>query len=143
MPSHARITSGGDTQAAGHGRQRLKIAALGYYASRHGMDADEARVTSARTFVCKTAIEFGEALGLLKNRRTDLYLQADCEMLLTIAIAYGEARHGNDADVGMTREGMAMLCQEAANFCESLPLKDEAAKRPAGPSFQLGNGVRP
>jgi hypothetical protein len=137
------MSSGGDSAAAGRARQHLKIAGLGYYASRHGMDADEARVSSARDFVCQQAIAYAETVMPLKNRRTDLYRQADCERLLDVAIAYGECRHGNDADVGMTREGMAMFCQEAVNFYESLPLKEEPAKRPGSLPFQLGNGVRP
>ena len=143
MPPQPGFTSGGDSHASGKGRQRLKIAALGYYASRHGIDADEARVNSARDAVKKKAIEFAESVGGLKKRRTDLYRQADCEMLLTLAIAYGECRHGNDADVGMSREGMAMLCQEAVNFYESLPLLEEPAKRSTAVPFQLGAGVRP
>jgi len=106
------------------------------------MDADAARVESARDFVCRQAIAYAETVVPVKNRRTDLYRQADCEMLLTIALAYGECRHGNDADVGMTREGMGMFCQEAVNFYESLPLKEDPAKRSSLP-FQLGNGVRP
>jgi hypothetical protein len=143
MPPQPRMPSGGDSAAAGRARQHLKISALGYYASRHGIDADEARVKSARDFVCQIAIVYAEAVMPVKNRRTDLYRQTSCERLLDVAIAYGECRHGNDADVGMTREGMAMLCQEAVNFYEALPLKEDAAKRSTLPPFQLGTGMRP
>ena len=142
MPPQARIPSGADSHVAARARQRLKLAGIGYFNARHGVDADEALAMAARNFLCKIAIEFAEALGLM-NRRTDLYLQGDSEMLQITAIAYGAARHGSDADVGMTREGMATLCQAAIDFGESLPLKDEVAKRPAGMHFQLGNGVRP
>ena len=143
MPPQPGFTSGGDSHASGKARQHLKIVALGYYASRHGMDSDEVRVNNARDEVCKKAIVFAESVGKLKKRRTDLYRQADCETLLTLAIAYGECRHGNDADVGMSREGMAMLCQEAVNFYESLPLWEEPAKRSTAIPLQIGAGVRP
>jgi len=60
-------------------------------------------------------------------------------MLCVVAIAYASSRHGVDADVGMAREGLAMLCQAAIDYAESLP-REDAAKRSA-PHLQIGNGV--
>ena len=143
MPAHARVNgSAGDSHAAGRGRQRLKIAAIGYAHVRHGIDADIDKACAGNRKLCQMAIEFVAALpgSLLKNRRIDLYAQGNSEMLQFIAIAYAGARHGVDADVGMAREGLAMLCQEAIDYVESLPREDQP-KRPADPHLQIGNGV--
>jgi hypothetical protein len=133
----------GDSLAAGRGRQRLKLAAIGYTNARHGVDATPEIASAALALLCKMAIEFVEALPgfLVKNRRTDLYRQVDSEMLQLAAIAYASSRHGIDADVGMAREGLALLCQASINFVEQLP-KEDPPKRTV-PSFQLGAGVRP
>ena len=145
MPSYARV-NGGDSQAAnshaaGRGRQRLKLGAMGYASARHGVDTDVDLARAATKFLCQMAIEFVAALPgtHLKNRRIDLYAQANTEMLQLAAIAYASARHGIDADVGMAREGLAILCQAAIDFVESLPREDQ--KRSADPHFQIGNGA--
>jgi hypothetical protein len=143
MPSHTRVT-GGDSHAAGVARQRLKLAAIGYANSRHGIDAEIGLVNAAIGFLCQRAIEFVEALpgSHLMHRRGDLYRQGDSEKLQHTAIAYACARHGIDADVGMSREGMATLCQAAIDFVESLPKEDQPSKRAADPHFQLNGGAR-
>jgi len=142
MQARARVGGGGDSLAAGRGRQRLKFAAIGYASARHGVDADDDLVTAADALLRKMAVEFAEALsGPRKNRRPDLHLQGDSEMLRLCAIAYASSRHGIDADVGMAREGMAMLCQAAIDFDESLP-RDESPKRSGNAHLQLGNGAR-
>lgn len=140
MPSHAR-TSSGDSQAAGRGRQKLKLAAIGYAHSRHGIDADADKIRVAVLSLRKMAIEYVETLPgtHLRNRRLDLFAQGNSEMLEYAAIAYSGARHGVDADVGMAREGMTLLCQEAINFAESLPMAEP--KRPVDPHLQIGNGA--
>ena len=142
MPAQARV-SGSDSHAAGRCRQRLKIAGVGYAHARHGIDADLDRVRAASIHLCQIAIEFVAALPgtLLRNRRLDLVAQADRTMLENAAIAYSSVRHGIDADVGMAREGMAMLCQAAIDFVESLPREDQASKRPTDPLHQIGNGA--
>ena len=144
MPPHARV-SGSDSQGAGRGRQRLKLAGLAYYNVRHGIDADAESARAARMFLRKMAIEFVGTLPgtYLKNRRLDLYTQGDDEMLVLAAIAYASSRHGIDADVGMTREGLALLCQAAIDFVESLPRDDQSTKRSTDPHLQIGNGVQP
>lgn len=140
MPSHARVI-GGDSHASGRGRQHIKLAAIAYAAARHGVDATVELVNAARMFLRRKAIEFVETLpgASLKNRRPDPSL-GDSEMLELVAIAYACARHGIDADVGMSREGLALLCQASIDYVESLP-KEEPTKRTANPHFQLGNGV--
>lgn len=141
MPPHARVNAG-DSLAAGLGRQRLKLAAIGYVNARHGLDADVDLMNAGITFLCQKALEFVEALSgkHLKHRRADLYRQGDNETLKLAAIAYANARHGIDADVGMAREGLALLCQAAIDYVESLP-KEDLPKRSASAHLQLGNGA--
>lgn len=136
MPSHPRA-SGGDTPAAGRARQRLKLAANGYFTSRHGVDADIDLARGARGLLRKMAFEYGEAFfGSQLKKRFDLS-QGDDEMLQLAALAYASSRHGIDADVGMAREGLALLCQAAIDFYESLP-KEDSVKRSADPRLQIG-----
>ena len=87
----------------------------------------------------RLALEYAEAVTgtSTKNRRLD---KGDDEVLCFAAIAYTGSRHGIDADVGMAREGMGMLCQEAINFAESCP-REESTKR-SGPRLHLGEGAR-
>jgi hypothetical protein len=146
MPSHVRATGGdarGDSQAAGRGRQRLKLSAIAYNSARHGVDATVELAQAALWQMCQIGLEFVDALpgALLKNRRVDLYRQCDNEMLALAGIAYACARHGIDADVGMAREGLAMLCQAAIDFAELLPREDQS-KRSSNPNLQIGTGVQ-
>ena len=147
MPAHARVNGGdaytSNSHVAGRARQRLKLAAIGYVNARHGIDTDVDLARVGLMFLCQMAIEFVAALPgtHLKNRRIDLYAQGNNEMLQFAAIAYASARHGVDADVGMSREGLALLCQAAIDFVEALP-KEDQPKRPADPHLQIGNGAR-
>jgi hypothetical protein len=140
VPAHARFSSG-DSQAAGRGRQHIKLAALAYNSARHGIDATVEKTQAASVFLRRKAIEFVATLpgNLLRNRRLDPNL-GDSEMLELAAMAYASARHGIDADVGMAREGMALLCQEAINYTETLPMDDQS-KRQTNAHLQIGNGV--
>jgi hypothetical protein len=142
MPSHARV--GSDSPASqGRARQRLKLFAIGYVNARHGVDATVELVHAGLAALCQAALEFVETLpgALLKNRRIDLH-QGNHETLKLAAIAYVNARHGIDADIGMAREGLAILCQAAVNYVESLPREDATAsvKRTNG-HLQIGNGA--
>jgi hypothetical protein len=140
MPAHARV-SGGDSHAAGRARQHLKLAAIGYANARHGIDASAELSRAALVFLCQKAVEFVETLSgsSLKKHRIDLS-HGDHETLQLAAIAYASARHGIDADVGLVREGLALLCQSSINYVESLP-KEEASRRSAQPHLHLGNGA--
>jgi len=137
MPAHARAN--GDSLAAGHARQRLKLLAIGYASARHGVDGEIELARAGITRLCQGAVEFvlAAAPQALKNRRIDR--PGNSEMLQLAALAYANARHGIDADVGMAREGLAMLCQAAISYVESLPWED-SLKRPTSVHFQLGNG---
>lgn len=140
MPIHARV-SGSDSLAAGRARQKLKIVAIGYANARHGVDADVELTRAGLTRLCQAAVEFVDVLTgtQLKNRWTDLCHQGDSVTLQLAAIAYMSARHGIDADVGMAREGLSLLCQAAISYVESLPWEDPS-KRPTNQHFQLGSG---
>lgn len=130
--------SGSDSHASGRGRQRLKLAATGYFCVRHGVDASEELSRAAVDLLCKTAVEFVGTLGAshTRGRRLDLYRQGDSQRLQLAAIAYASTRHGIDADVGMAREGLAMLCQAAIDYVESLP-KEDTGRRSAEARFQI------
>lgn len=56
------------------------------------------------------------------------------------AIAYANARHGIDADVGLSRAGLALLCQLACEYYEALANADPH-KRPLDPHLQIDNGA--
>ena len=142
MPAQARV-NGGDPQAAGRGRQRLKLGAIGYAHARHGMDTTLDLAHAALKHLCQMAIEFVATLpgAHFNNRRIDLYNQGNSEPLQIAAISYASARHGIDADVGMAREGLAALCQAAIDFVESLPVDDQPKR--SNPHLQIGNGARP
>ena len=136
------MSQGQDSLAAGRGRQRLKLAAISYVNTRHGIDADADLVRAGVKHLCKTAIEYVRTLpgDLLQNRQVDLHQHGDAETLKLAAIAYANARHGSDADLGMTREGLVLLCQAAIDYTGTLPLTD--SRRPTKASLQLGNGTR-
>lgn len=141
MPASVRV-NGGDSHAAGRARQHLKLAAIGYANARHGVDADAELARAAIGFLCQKAAEFVETLSVAspKNRRIDLQ-RGDHETLQLAAIAYASARHGIDADVGMTREGLALLCQAAINYVESLPKEEPLKRQGSSPRLQIGNGA--
>ena len=137
MPAYARAN--GDSLAAGHARQRLKLLAIGYASARHGVDGEIELVRAGIARLCQGAVEYVVAAApeALKNRRIDR--PGNSEMLQLAALAYANARHGIDADVGMSREGLAMLCQAAISYVESLPWVD-SLKRSSSVHLQLGNG---
>lgn len=56
------------------------------------------------------------------------------------AIAYGNARHGIDADQGLSRAGLALLCQAAIEYVEAITGSDPK-RRPIDPHLQLDNGT--
>lgn len=140
MPASGR-PNGSDSHVAARARQRLKLSAIGYASTRHGIDTDASLLRASIKLLRQMAIEFAQAVpGRHLKHRLDLYMQGDSEMLQSVAIAYASARHGVDADVGMAREGLALLCQTAIDFAETLP-REEASKRPSDPHFQIGSGV--
>ncbi len=141
MPSHTRV-NGGDSLAAGRARQRLKLSAIGYVNARHGIDTNVELVQAGLRILCQAALEYVEAVSgtLLMNRRGDLTHQGENDTLKLAAIAYVNARHGIDADVGMAREGLTLLCQAAIDYVESLP-REDASKRVSPTRFQLSNGA--
>jgi hypothetical protein len=62
MPSHVRVTQNGDSHAIGRARLRLKLAALAYTNSRHGIDADPGLSRAGLQVMCLAAIQYYEAL---------------------------------------------------------------------------------
>ena len=154
MLPHARHSAGpGDSLAAGHGRQKLKLRAIGYVNARHGVNATPDLVHAGLTLLAETALEYYEALmGVApKNRPADPHLQLDDvvdvpeakrarQRLELAAIAYVNARHGMDADVGMSRMGLALLTQAAIEYYEALVIATPK-RQPIDPQRQIGNGA--
>ncbi len=154
MPPQARFS--GDSLAAGHGRQKLKLSAIGYDSSRHGVDADAEIAHMGLVLLCQTSLEYHEALmgDSPKNRPVDPYFQVDGidlpeisrarRRLQIAACAYVHARHGIDADQGMSRAGLAILAQAALEYYEALVAAAPKWQQPppTDPQRQLGNGAR-
>jgi hypothetical protein len=143
VPSHVRVSSGnGDSHAAGRARLKLKLAAIAYVNSRHGIDTDAGMVRAGMVLLTQMAVEYYEALMGADpiKRSVDPLLQLDNGRLKLAAIAYVNARHGVDADVGMARAGMALLAQAAIEYYEALT-SASPSKRPVDPLLQLDNGA--
>ena len=83
MPSHARFngpgngSSPGDSHAAGHGRQKLKLSAIAYVNARHGVDADADTARAGFALLAQTSLEYFEALmgAAPVKRPVDAYFQ--------------------------------------------------------------------
>jgi hypothetical protein len=56
------------------------------------------------------------------------------------AIAYVNARHGVDADAGLSRAGLALLASAAIEYYEALTGTDPK-HRPVDPGLRLDNGA--
>jgi hypothetical protein len=140
MPASVRV-NGGDSHAAGRARQHLKLAAIAYANARHGVDASAELSRAALAFLCQKAVEVVDALSgsAPRGRRIDLQ-HGGHETLQLAAIAYASARHGIDADVGVVREGLALLCQASINYVESFP-KEEASRQSARAHLQIESGA--
>jgi hypothetical protein len=142
MPSIVRVTSTGDSHAMGRARVRLKLAAIGYVNSRHGIDTDAGLTRAGRALLYTTALEYYEAVTGAdpKKRAVEPDFKIDNPRLNIAAIAYVNARHGIDADVGLSRAGLALLCNAAIEYCEVL-MGGAPRKRPIDPALQLENGA--
>jgi hypothetical protein len=142
VPSIVRVTSNGDSHAIARVRQRLKLAAIGYAAARHGIDADVRKCRAGFIRLARMSIEYGETLmgADPRKRPIDPHLLPDNEDLMLAAIAYAAARHGVDADAGMSRAGLADLAQVSIDYYEVF-LGAAPRKRPVDPHLQLDNGA--
>ena len=157
MPPHARHagTAPGptDSLAAGQGRQKLKLGAIGLVTARHGVDATVELAHAAVVYYCQMGLEYYEALmgTSPKNRPVDPYLQfgeidvpevkRSRERFVLAGFAYAGARHGIDADAGMARTGMALMAQAALEYYETL-VRVAPKKQPTEVPRQIGNGIR-
>ena len=125
----------------GRARVKLKLAAIAYVNSRHGIDADIRLTRAGLALLYNTAIDYYEALtGADPKKRLVPDLQLDNVKLCIAAIAYVNARHGVDADAGLSRAGLALLCNAAIEYCEAL-MGGHPKKRPVDPHLQLDNGI--
>jgi hypothetical protein len=142
MPANVRVSGNGDSHAGGRARLRLKLGAIAYVNARHGLDADAALSSDALSLLCSAAFEYYEVVTGAdpRKRPIDPHLQRDSGKLKVAAIAYVNSRHGIDADVGLARAGLALLCHAAIEVYEAL-MAAPPRKRAADPYFQLDNGT--
>jgi len=143
MPSNVRVSSVGDSHAMGRGRLKLKLAAIAYVNSRHGIDSDAVLTRAGRVFLHTAAFEYYEALTGAPHHKRSIDPQRESQdvKLDLAAIAYVNARHGIDADAGLSRAGLALLCSIAIEYCEASTHADPR-KRPIDPHLQLdSNGI--
>lgn len=127
----------------GRGRVRLKLAAIAYACSRHGIDVDIGLARAGRALLDNAAIEYYEAVtGMnLKKLLGDRDRNVENSKLYLAAIAYMNARHGVDADVGLSRAGLALLCNASIEHCEALLGDERPNKRAVDPHLHLDNGA--
>jgi len=77
---HVHVSgSNGDSHAAGRARLRLKLAAIAYSNSRHGIDADVGLARAGLALLAQAAIEYYEALAgaASRDRPVDPHLHLD------------------------------------------------------------------
>jgi hypothetical protein len=127
----------------GRGRVKLKFMAIAYACSMHGIGADIERVRGARELLDNAAAEYYEAVtGTgLKKLLGEHDLHVVNSKLYIVAIAYMNARHGVDADSGLVRAGLALLCNYAIEHCETLLGDKRPNKRAVDPHLHLDNGA--
>lgn len=126
------------SQTAGP-RIRLKLYALAYVESRHGIDASEAFAWDALVLYCQAAIGYVAALEGNKNKRelvdptihkdrgahNERTMNADritatrTELKLA-ALGYEACRRGADTYTQVAVSGLAMVCQAAIRYVEAL-----------------------
>jgi hypothetical protein len=146
MPSHVRIShaagsGGGDSRAAGLGRLKLKLGAVAYACTRHGIDADQHLARAGRADLIEAAFDYVEAVtGAPSNRRRIDPDDLRAARLQSAAIAYATIRHGVDGEQGLIRAGMALLCARAISYVELVTGADPS-RRPVDPDLHIGNGT--
>jgi hypothetical protein len=143
VPSNVRVSSVGDSHAMGRGRLKIKLAAIAYVCSLHGVDASVDRTRVGLVGLHIAAFEYYEELTGTDPRARPaepLHNAKITHKLALAAMAYVNARHGVDADAGLSRAGLALLCSVAIEYCESIAGADPR-KRPVDPHLQIDNGV--
>jgi hypothetical protein len=143
VPSNVRVSSVGDSHAMGRGRLTLKLCAIAYVCSLHGIGASVERTRTAVTDLHIASFEYYETLTGADPRSRPGEPSGNSRITdkITLAsMAYVNARHGVDADAGLSRAGLALLCSKAIEYCEALTSADPR-KRPVDPLLQIGNGI--
>jgi hypothetical protein len=140
VPNHVRVSSVGDSHAAGRARLKLKLAAIGYVNTRHGIDADVGLSRAGLALLTCAAVEYYAGLTGADMKGRSASPARQLEDLQLAAIAYVNARHGVDADVGLARTGLALLAQAAIAYGEAI-IGADPKQRPVDPHLQLGNGI--
>lgn len=137
---HGAVAKGAVVDSQGRSapaRIRLKLYALAYVESRHGIDASPAFSWDALALFCQSAIAYVGALEGTKknlsdpsihkdrgpaNERTmtgDRVAAARTELKLA-ALGYEACRRGADAYTQMASSGLGLVCQAAIRYVEAL-----------------------
>lgn len=135
------VSSTGDSHAAGRGRLKLKLSAIGYVNARHGVDTDAGLSRAGLALLCTAAVDYYKML-VPSDTRVSVSRVGDpraMEQLQIAAIAYVNARHGVDADAGLSRVGLELLCSVAIEYSETIVGADPK-KRPIDPQLHQFNG---
>lgn len=102
-------------------RVSLKLAALAYVGTRHGVDACEAFTADAFLALALASFLY---VASLTDRPVEMSSRwrrdsPAAHRLAMSALAYEHARHGSDGTIEFVRAALAMLCQSAVAFVES------------------------
>ena len=143
-----RVTNNGsstgtvDSHLAGRTRMRLKLAAIAYASARHGIDADDELAAAGLQMLCQVATEYYEVVagGACVGEGDGPSARRGRVRLKLVAIAYMTARHGIDADQGLARTGLQLLCQAAIEYCEAI-MGPSTRKKTVDPFLQIGSGA--
>lgn len=137
---HAPKGSGivSDNHKIAAARVQLKLYALAWVESRHGVDTSPAFVWDALVLFCEAAKRYvcsfdnsnpnklvdptitKDIGGASERTMTGRTAAAGRQQLKLGALAYEATRRGADGGIGFSRDGLAMLCQAAISYVEQL-----------------------
>jgi hypothetical protein len=128
-----------DTHQIAHARVSLKLAALAFGESRHGVDSGDL-CPAALLVLCQAAVKYVEELsGNVLPKRFEQRLEtADNRNLRNAATAYASTRHGADSGQSFVSAGLARLCQSSIRYVEMLT--GESKAHLVDPALTDGNG---
>lgn len=110
-----------DTHKIAHARVQLKLAALAYADSRHGTDSNDGMVLMAVALLARASFWYVGALENVDRSGTRIpEPDGRFDHIKLAALAYVGTRHGGDGGGGFCRDGLALLCQAAIRFVESI-----------------------
>lgn len=118
---HARPGDRTDNHQIAHGRIQIKLAALAFVETRHGVDSGDL-CPAAIEVLCEAAIRYVEALaGTTMPKHLGPHMrEADNKPLQLAALAYASTRKGSDTGQAFVGAGLQALCQAAIRYAEAV-----------------------